>query len=178
MDTQAVPGEPQKGLAEPAITIRHATPDDVNALASVEAASFPTAEACSHASFQRRVAAYPAHFWLLEADGALASFVNGMCTDEPNLRDEMYDDASLHDESGRWQMIFGVATDPAWRRRGFAGRLLERAVADAREQGRSGLVLTCKERLLPYYAKFGFRDEGVSGSEHGGVTWHQMRLTL
>ena len=51
-----------------------------------------------------------------------------------------------------------------------------RAIADAHTQGRKGLVLTCKEKLLHYYAKFGFVNEGVSGSTHGGVVWYQMRL--
>ena len=37
-------------------------------------------------------------------------------------------------------------------------------------------VLTCKEALVHYYAKFGFVNEGVSGSTHGGVVWYQMRL--
>ena len=32
--------------------------------------------------------------------------------------------------------------------------------------------------LLPFYAKFGFVDEGVSASVHGNALWHQMRLTL
>ena len=49
-------------------------------------------------------------------------------------------------------------------------------IADARAQGRKGLVLTCKEALVHYYAKFGFVNEGVSGSTHGGVVWYQMRL--
>lgn len=54
-----------------------------------------------------------------------------------------------------------------------------RAVGDARKQGRKGLVLTCKERLIHYYARFGFVDEGVSEkSTHGNVVWHQMRLTF
>lgn len=58
-------------------------------------------------------------------------------------------------------------------------QLLRRAIDDARQQHRKGLVLTCKERLLPYYAQFGFRDEGVSDkSTHGNVVWHQMRLTF
>lgn len=53
------------------------------------------------------------------------------------------------------------------------------AIADAKQQGRRGLVLTCKERLIPYYAKLGFSDEGVSEkSTHGNVTWHQMRLAF
>ena len=59
------------------------------------------------------------------------------------------------------------------------GRLLRRAIEDARVQGRRGLVLTCKDHLVPYYAKFGFQDEGVTDkSTHGNVAWHQMRLSF
>ena len=43
---------------------------------------------------------------------------------------------------------------------------------------RKGLVLTCKDRLVHYYACFGFVDEGISDSTHGNVEWHQMRLTF
>ena len=69
-------------------------------------------------------------------------------------------------------------TLPASRSRGCAGRLLERAIADARAQGRRGLVLTCKDALVHYYARFGFVDEGISASTHGGAVWHAMRLTF
>ena len=79
--------------------------------------------------------------------------MDGFVTDEPDLTDVMYEDAALHNEQGAWQMIFGVNTLPEYRRHGYAGQLLRRAVADARQQGRKGLVLTCNERLLPYYAK-------------------------
>lgn len=68
-----------------------------------------------------RLAVYPDHFWLLEDEGTLVSFVDGMVTDEPFLRDEMYEDASLHNEQGAWQMIFGVNTIPAYRRRAARG---------------------------------------------------------
>ena len=54
--------------------------------------------------------------------------------------------------------------------------LLQCAISDARARGRKGLVLTCKEALVHYYAKFGFVNEGVPGSTHGGVVWYQMRL--
>ena len=75
-------------------------------------------------------------------------------------------------------MIFGVNTIPSERRKGYAGQLLQRAIEDAREQGRKGLVLTCKEEKISYYAKFGFVNEGLSESVHGGVPWYQMRLTF
>ena len=113
-----------------------------------------------------------------EDDGTLVSFVDGMTTDEPTLRDEMYENAALHDEDGTWQMIFGVNTLPAYRRRGCAGAVLERVIADARAQGRRGCVLTCKDKLVHYYEKFGFVNEGVSQSTHGGVVWYDMRLTF
>ena len=158
--------------------IRTASMADLAAVTAVEAACFPAAEAATEQDFRERLAVYPNHFWLLEDDGRLISFVNGMVTDEPDLRDEMYADASLHNENGAWQMIFGVNTLPEYRRRGLAERVLRRVISDAREQGRKGCVLTCKDCLVHYYEKFGFRSEGVSESTHGGVVWHAMRLTF
>lgn len=160
------------------MNIRNATMEDLDILTAIEAACFPPAEAATRESFAKRLAVYPNHFWLLEEDGQVVSFVNGMVTDEPLLRDEMFEDAALHNEDGAWQMIFGVNTLPEYRRRGLAGVLLERAAADARAQGRKGCVLTCKDRLIHYYEKFGYRNEGVSQSVHGGAVWYDMRLTF
>ena len=67
---------------------------------------------------------------------------------------------------------------PEYQKKGYAGQLLERMVQDAKDQGRKGLVLTCKEEKIHYYAKFGFVNEGVSVSDHGGVVWYQMRVTF
>ena len=160
------------------MTIRTATMTDLRAVTDLEAACFPAAEAATEADFAARLSAYPDHFWLLEEDGALISFIDGMVTDEPTLRDEMYENAALHDESGTWQMIFGVNTRPDRRRQGCAGTLMERVIADARAQGRKGCVLTCKAALVHYYEKFGYVSEGRSASTHGGVEWYDMRLTF
>ena len=158
--------------------IRKGTLKDLEAIAAVEAACFPAAEAATAEEFAGRLQQYGDHFWLLWEGERLLAFVDGFCTDWPDLTDEMYADASLHRENGAWQMIFGVNTIPACRRQGYAGQLLQQAIADARAQGRKGLVLTCKEALVHYYAKFGFVNEGVSASTHGGVVWYQMRLTF
>ena len=92
----------------------------------------------------------------------LIAFVDGFVTDEEDLTDEMYAKADLHNEDGAWQMIFGVNTIPAYRKHGYAGELLKCAIEDARKHGRKGLVLTCKDHLVHYYAKFGFENEGIS----------------
>ena len=95
------------------------------------------------------------------------------------MYDEMYEKAVMHNEDGAWQMIFGVNTIPAYRKHGYAGQLLQCAIEDARKQGRKGLVLTCKDALIHYYAKFGFQNEGVTDkSVHGDAVWNQMRLTF
>lgn len=75
-------------------------------------------------------------------------------------------------------MIFGVNTLPQHRGMGYAGELLRRVIADAKSQGRKGCVLTCKDALVPYYERFGFRNEGRSASVHGGAVWYDMRLTF
>lgn len=157
--------------------IKHATKEDIKAIAAVEAECFPPAEAATEKDFVGRVENYGNHFWLMFDEEKLIAFVDGFVTDESDLTDEMYEKAAMHNENGAWQMIFGVNTLPDYRRQGRAGELIRRAVDDARRQGRKGLVLTCKEKLVHYYAKFGFEDEGISEkSTHGNVEWHQMRL--
>lgn len=159
--------------------IKYATEHDITAIAAVEAECFPPAEAASAEEFVERVHYYGNHFWLMYNDNRLIAFVDGFVTDKANLTDEMYENAAMHNENGAWQMIFGVNTLPAYRRRGYAGQLLRKAIADAKQQARKGLVLTCKDRLIHYYAKFGFVDEGVTDkSTHGNVVWHQMRLSF
>ena len=160
------------------MTIRNATLEDLAALTAIEAACFPAAEAAKEEDFRRRLSVYPNHFWLLEQEGQVVSFVNGLVTDEEKLRDEMYENAALHNEQGEWQMIFGVNTLPQYRRQGLAGPVIRRCIDDARRQGRRGVVLTCKDRLVHYYETFGFVSEGVSQSTHGGVVWYDMRLTF
>ena len=161
------------------MTIKYATKEDIPAIAAVEAECFPPAEAATEAEFVERVKYYGHHFWLLYDAEKLIAFVDGFVTDEADLTDEMYEKAAMHNENGAWQMIFGVNTLPAYRRHGYAEKLIQCAIDNAKRQGHKGLVLTCKDRLVHYYAKFGFADEGISDkSTHGNVVWHQMRLTF
>ena len=159
--------------------IRKATMNDLDAISEVESECFPAAEAATKEEFRERLESYADHFLLMLDGEKLAAFIDGFVTDEPDLTDQMYENAAMHNESGKWQMIFGVNTLPEYRRRGLAGALINEMIAEARRQGRDGLVLTCKDRLVHYYAKFGFLNEGVSEkSTHGGAVWNQMRLTF
>lgn len=100
--------------------IRYAKYEDLERLSQIEAASYPRAEAASRESIKKRMESFPECFWILEEDGVIKSFINGMATDRKELEDIMYDDASMHDKNGCWQMIFSVVTDKAYRGQGLA----------------------------------------------------------
>ena len=158
--------------------IRTATMKDLKAVAEVEHICFPPAEAASEESFAERLKYYPEHFWLLEEEGKLISFINGFVTDEMTICDEMFADASMHNKDGAYQAIFGVNTLPEYRRQGYAAKVMWHVIEEARKQGRKGLILTCKEEKIHYYAKFGYELLGLSESVHGGSVWYDMILYL
>ena len=81
--------------------IRTATMADLAAVAAVEKACFPPAEAAPPDEDRDRPAHYAAHFWLLfDEEGDLVSFVDGMVTDERDLTDAMYAQPALHAVKG------------------------------------------------------------------------------
>lgn len=161
---------------EETLTIRKATPEDVKLLSAIEAACFPAAEAATQERFAARLAVFADHFLILEVNGQAVGFINGMVTSVPYIEDAMFEKADMHCPEGAWQSIFGLNVLPQFRCRGYAAKLIEAFIALAKAQGRRGVTLTCKERLLHYYAKFGFVPLGLSESQHGGARWFDMAL--
>lgn len=156
--------------------IRNVTIDDLDEVTAVEAACFPAAEAAGRESFQKRIETFPECFFAAVRDGRIIGFINGCATDERTIRDEMFEDSSLHKKDGAYQSIFGLDVLEEYRREGVAAKLMEHLIGDARGKGRKGLILTCKDRLIHYYAKFGYKNLGVSASVHGGAVWYDMLL--
>lgn len=158
------------------IEVRTATINDAKALAEVESASFPEAEACSLENFRKRLAVFADCFILLEEDGKVCGLIDGMVTDQPTITDDLYEDAALHNPKGAWQSVFGLAVLPQKRHRGYASLLMMEMIEKARRENRRGLILTCKEKLIGFYEQFGFVNKGLSASVHGGAAWYDMVL--
>lgn len=159
-------------------SVRSVTPDDLDALTGIEAKSFPPAEKATRESFAARLAVFPECFLLLLEDGRPVGLIDGMATDSPVIEDAMFEDASLHSPRGAWQTIFGFCVLPEVRGRGGAPLLMRAFIDKARKEGRKGVTLTCKERLIKYYEKYGFRLLGKSASVHGGAVWYDMALAF
>ncbi|MBQ9869248.1 MAG: GNAT family N-acetyltransferase [Ruminococcus sp.] len=62
---------------------------------------------------------------------------------------------------GRTFEINDLAVDPDYQRRGIAKELLEKCLADIKEQGMAGVhIITAAEGVLPeFYTKYGFKKE-------------------
>ncbi len=155
-------------------------PHELKRIAEIEAVCFPSAEAASLDSIRQRAAAFPESFFVAEQDspaqGRLVGFINGCVTNALTICDEMFENVSTHCPNGAYQAVFGLDVLPDFRRQGIASGLMNALIAAARSAGRKGLILTCKEHLIPYYEKFGYRSLGVSQSVHGGAVWFDMVL--
>lgn len=156
-------------------SIRKATELDLDGIALLESICFPESEAATRESLSERLKVYSNHFLVTLYGEKIISLVDGLVTDEEDLTDEMYENTSLHNEDGKWQMIFGVETHPDFRGKGLAKAAVSEFIKQAEDEGRFGLVLTCKEELLDFYEDLGFVNEGLSKSSHGGAVWYQMR---
>jgi GNAT superfamily N-acetyltransferase len=160
------------------LRIRPAVPADAAALAAIEAVCFPPAEAASLPALTARLERFADCFLVAEDAGTIIGFVGGCVTDAPTLPDVLYEDTSLHRPDGLWQTVFGLDVLPDYRRQGVARQLLQGLIDLARQRGKAGVVLTCKDHLVHYYASFGFQCKGVSTSTHGGAVWNDMVLTF
>ena len=160
------------------LTVRPAAMSDLDAMTDIEAQSFPPEEKATRESFEARMKVFPECFMLLCEDGRPVGLIDGMVTNQETISDDLFADASKHNPTGDWAAVFGLNVLPDFRRRGYAAKLVEKFIAEAKNEGRRGCILTCKEHLLHYYARFGFVNTGVSASVHGGATWYDMRLVF
>jgi ribosomal protein S18 acetylase RimI-like enzyme len=160
------------------LEIRKARLSDLDEITALEALCFPQAEAAARESFLQRLQTFPDSFFVAETEKGIIGFVNGCVTDDKVISDEMFASASCHNPSGSYQAIFGLDVHPDFRRQGIAAELMDHMISTARNAGRKGLILTCKEGLISYYESFGYVNAGVSKSNHGGAKWYDMILIL
>lgn len=157
--------------------LRQANQKDLEQIVRLEHACFPPEQAADRTSFAQRLEVFPNHFLLLCTEcGDCVGMINGAVIEERYIRDEMYADAGYHRENGAFQAVYGLDVLPEYRHQGYAHRLMEAMVAQAREEGRRGVTLTCRPEKIGLYESMGFREEGVADSDHGHVTWHNMVL--
>lgn len=158
------------------IKIRQVSIKDLDSVAEVEASCFPEAEAATKSSLKERIKKFPESFFVAELEGKIIGFINGCIINGTVIYDELYKDSTLHVPNGDYQTIFGIDVIPEYRNRGIAAQLMNYMIEVSKDAGRKGVILTCKEKLIHYYMKFGYKNKGISESVHGGAEWYDMIL--
>lgn len=162
------------------IVLRQIEANEAEEAATLEAICFPPEEACTLPIMRERVKVASDCFFVAinEDTGKMIGFINGLCTDDPNLEDEIFTDASLHDPYGANIMICGVDVLPEYRGQGIARKMMAEFLKRQKKMGRKQAVLTCVPGKIAMYESFGFTDLGPSASTWGGEKWHEMKCIL
>ena len=160
------------------LEFRNATIQDLDVVSEIELKCFPLEEAATREAFEYRIQTFPTSFILAMLEDKVVGHVNGCCTDLPLICDELFEKDGGHNPNGKNQMIFGLAVLPEYQRKGIAEKLMKSIILSAKSEGRESVVLTCKNQLVHYYEKFGFKSLGISESTHGGAVWYDMICKL
>lgn len=156
--------------------IRLARKSDLKEIIKIESICFPPLEAASEKVMEKRFEAFGENFLVAVEEDKVVGFINGCTTEKASLPDKLYHDVKLHNPNGKYQTVFGLDVLPQYRNKGIATKLLEEFIHISKGRGKKGIVLTCKDYLVNYYEKFGFKNEGISSSCHGKAKWNDMIL--
>jgi hypothetical protein len=193
--------------AAPDVFFRPAEIGDLDAVAELERAGYPTDEAASREALEFRLrngalesprrrarrppsrrsrahrpAAAPGQFLAAVRAGAggadaLVGYVCGTLAAGPPLT---HASMSTHDPDGSLLCVHSVCVATPERRRGLATRLLRAYLpfAQATTPALAEVRLLCKPPLVPLYAAAGFGVVGPSAVAHGAEAWTEMALEL
>ena len=160
------------------ITFRDAQLADADRCFEIETSAYEGDEAATHAKISKRIESYPEGFLILEVGGATVGFINSGCAHEVEMAEEDFKDLIGHDPAAPNVVILSVVVDPAAHGRGHARALMEEFIGRMREMDKTTIYLMCKEHHVPLYEKFGYGYLRPSRSDHGGMAWHEMSMTL
>ena len=158
------------------IRIRTVRPEDLDQVAAVEGCLFSR---CGGSGREKSAGAdpgVPESFLVAEWAGRVIGFINGAVTDQKTISDDMFEDVNLHNPEGAYQSIFRAGCGGGIPPSGHSGAADGGDDPPGHGAGAQGADLTCKDRLIGYYQKFGYVNQGVSASVHGGAVWYDMIL--
>lgn len=158
--------------------IRQVRMEDLPYLIAVEQQCFSLAEAATKEAFIKRIKRIPDSFFVAEAKGEVIGLINGPVIESAVITDDLFSEIKKHPPLGGYQSILGLAVAPNHQKQGIAKALFSHFEKEARVRKREAITLTCKKALLPFYERFGFTNDGVSDSVHGGVSWYNMSKKL
>ncbi|WP_293266237.1 GNAT family N-acetyltransferase [Neptunomonas sp.] len=160
------------------LTIRSVREEDLDRCFEIESVSYAGDEAATKEKILKRITTYPQGFIVLENQEEIIGFINAGATHNVVLSDEEFKELIGHDPSGEHIVIMSVVVHPKYQGNGMADKLMSSFIRIMRELAKTEIYLICQTELIDMYAKHGFVHLGESDSDHGGLHWHEMSLSL
>ncbi|MDH0745646.1 GNAT family N-acetyltransferase [Pseudomonas sp. GD03842] len=157
---------------------RTATLADVERCFEIETTAYEGDEAATREKIAIRIAQYPEGFLIMELAGQIIGFINCGCAHQVVMSDEAFKELVGHDSAAPNAVIMSVVIDPAHQGKGYASLMMRTFVERLRALGKRTIHLMCKERHVELYARMGYQYVKPSESDHGGMAWHEMVMTL
>ncbi|CAE7193666.1 unnamed protein product [Symbiodinium necroappetens] len=165
-----------------ALAFRRVRKEDLEACASLEAASYPADEAASPENLALRQRVANDFFWgaFEKSNGSLVGFVCGTCAAGTSLTHESME---KHVPGGELLCVHSVVVQKHLRRKGVASAMLReylRAVAALHAAPGSSPPRACaliaKAGLVSLYVNAGFQLVGLSPVVHGADPWFELQV--
>tara|TARA_B110000091_G_C13721674_1_gene435064 strand:+ start:267 stop:764 length:498 start_codon:yes stop_codon:yes gene_type:complete len=160
------------------LIIRNVKVSDLDRCFEIETAAYAGDEAASKEKILTRIQTYPEGFIVLENKEEIVGFINSGATHTVELSDEAFKELVGHDPQGEYIVIMSVVVHPKHQGQNMANKLLSSFINTMNQLDKTNIYLICQTALIPMYAKHGFIHVGESDSSHGGLSWHEMSLSL
>jgi ribosomal protein S18 acetylase RimI-like enzyme len=158
--------------------LREVSMSDLDRCYAIEIEAYEGDEAATREKIATRIQRYPEGFLCAEMDGKLIGFINSGCAWNVVMSDEEFKELIGHDDAAPNVVIMSVVLDPAYQGKGYAGLMMREFISAMRKKGKQTIHLMCKTHHIMLYKKFGYAYIKPSESEHGGMAWHEMIMTL
>jgi ribosomal protein S18 acetylase RimI-like enzyme len=159
-------------------SFRQAIPSDTDRCFEIETSAYEGDEAATRNKIATRIFQYPQGFLVMELHGKVIGFINSGCAFEVVMSDEAFKELVGHDPAAPNVVIMSVVIDPAHQGKGYSSLLMRTFVSQMSEMGKKTIHLMCKERHVGLYERLGYSYLKPSSSDHGGMSWHEMVMTI
>lgn len=175
---------PTPATSAPILTFRPIRPEDLETVIEIENQGFTPEEAATPEAFAIRIKQIPDTFIVAEhtepetGETTVVGFIDGPVVGQRYITDDLFDTVVPNPVEFGHQSVLGIAVRPALRKHGIGAALVKELIRVASAAKRETITLTCRDMLIPFYERLGFKNEGKSESTHGGYVWYNMIFQL
>jgi GNAT superfamily N-acetyltransferase len=145
---------------------------------TIERESYSPQAAGSLEAFTERFQSFPNYFLLAYDANQLIGALNGVRLNHSDIANEELKRVSQIPHNGLHFCVLTVAVAEKKRRLGVGSALMQSLIKQARADKLHSINLMCEVKYIPFYEKLGFQYIQLSSSNHAGISWHELQMTL